>query len=337
MGHKAEVDWLKRSVEAARDDVPSRGTVIQLQRGLVGVVGVSGVTVGHANAASSVGAGAGGALTSGGSGGALGAAKPLLAIALATSAGAGTWLYVENRGETPIVRGGSARGDAEGEVVDAAPRPQQREVPGASGASEKPALPSASLGAPGVRVPRGVESASEVALSTGATPRKAAEVRGGPRPGDRVAPPVASQGPRGSLGAASAEPLPQPNALQSTNLPGDGAERGSRQTPALEGGPERRGPESESLSIRLEAQLIDQARATLASNPSGTLALLGRHEREFPQGVLLVERRVLLIEALARLGRVTEAGLALESFRRSYPSSAHLQRLESVVARRGPK
>lgn len=80
-----------------------------------------------------------------------------------------------------------------------------------------------------------------------------------------------------------------------------------------------------------EAELIEAARRLVGQSPSETLVLLERHAVEFPRGVLGMERRVLTIEALTNLGRQSEAKRALDAFRRDYPSSVHMRRLESAT------
>jgi TolA-binding protein len=82
-----------------------------------------------------------------------------------------------------------------------------------------------------------------------------------------------------------------------------------------------------------EARIIEAARQVLASNPAQALAFAQDHERQFPDGALSIERRVLLIEALFRLGRWAEATNSFEKFRKDHPSSAHLRRLEQISTR----
>lgn len=88
---------------------------------------------------------------------------------------------------------------------------------------------------------------------------------------------------------------------------------------------------SREYSAAEEARVIEAARRALATNPAQTLSLVQRHQQQFPEGALGVERRVLLIEALYRLGRQTEAAHALEAFRRDNPHSAHLRRLDQLL------
>jgi outer membrane protein assembly factor BamD (BamD/ComL family) len=74
-----------------------------------------------------------------------------------------------------------------------------------------------------------------------------------------------------------------------------------------------------------------RARQELSSDPSGALALTQEHARRFPSGTLSQEREVLAIEALARLGRTSEARRRLDAFRSRFPQSPHVARLATLV------
>jgi hypothetical protein len=61
-------------------------------------------------------------------------------------------------------------------------------------------------------------------------------------------------------------------------------------------------PESED-TLASELALLDQARASSASDPQATLDRLDEHARRFPAGKLSLERELLALDALERLGR----------------------------------
>jgi hypothetical protein len=82
-----------------------------------------------------------------------------------------------------------------------------------------------------------------------------------------------------------------------------------------------------------EGGLLLRARQKLAADPAGALALADEDAVRFPGGALAPEREVLAIEALARLGRSTDARARLASFRARYPESPHLTHLAEVVRR----
>jgi hypothetical protein len=81
-----------------------------------------------------------------------------------------------------------------------------------------------------------------------------------------------------------------------------------------------------------EGALLLQARRELTSDPAGALALAREHARRFPAGALVPEREVLAIEALARLGRTSDARRRLELFRARFPQSPHISRLDALIA-----
>lgn len=60
-------------------------------------------------------------------------------------------------------------------------------------------------------------------------------------------------------------------------------------------------------SLAREVAMLEQARATLDSNPGGALAELDRYAERFPAGRLTIESGLLAVEALKRLGRIEEA------------------------------
>jgi hypothetical protein len=65
-----------------------------------------------------------------------------------------------------------------------------------------------------------------------------------------------------------------------------------------------------------EALLLERARAALHASPAEALALTDAHAAKFPNARLAMERELLAIDALRRLGRAAEArrrGEALEA------------------------
>lgn len=82
-----------------------------------------------------------------------------------------------------------------------------------------------------------------------------------------------------------------------------------------------------------EPELIERARKALGSDPKRALALTQEYGRRFPGGALTVEREVIAIEALARLGQIAEARRRALAFEVAHPSSIHLPRVRSLLAR----
>jgi hypothetical protein len=83
-----------------------------------------------------------------------------------------------------------------------------------------------------------------------------------------------------------------------------------------------------------EFALLWQARQRLESDPAGALVLLQTHATRFADGQLAPEREVLAVEALRGLGREDEAERRLQAFRKRYPGSIHLRRLQQAASSR---
>jgi hypothetical protein len=133
---------------------------------------------------------------------------------------------------------------------------------------------------------------------------------------------------RPSLNAADSPPAAGWSGSNSVAAPGEGpvgAARDPNDAPGSASTPSAPSPSEGALLLR--------ARQELASNPSGALALTEEHVRRFPSGSLVPEREVLAIEALARLGRVSEARARLAAFRDRFPQSPHLAHLDALVNR----
>jgi hypothetical protein len=67
------------------------------------------------------------------------------------------------------------------------------------------------------------------------------------------------------------------------------------------------------------------------SDPGGALALLSAHERAFPRGGLVLERELLAVDALLRLGRRADAEARARSLRARAPGSLYTRRLEHLL------
>ena len=81
-----------------------------------------------------------------------------------------------------------------------------------------------------------------------------------------------------------------------------------------------------------ERALLEQARTALArGKPADALALLSRHEREFPDGRLAEERQALTILSLAADHQVDAARLKAARFRREFPRSMLLRTIDAAL------
>lgn len=88
----------------------------------------------------------------------------------------------------------------------------------------------------------------------------------------------------------------------------------------------------QGIDIDIEAALVEAARKVLHEDPARTLELAAQHARQFPSGVLALEREALAIHALALLGRQPEARARLSAFEAAHPRSIHVTRLQHVLS-----
>jgi hypothetical protein len=86
-------------------------------------------------------------------------------------------------------------------------------------------------------------------------------------------------------------------------------------------------------ALQQEIQLLEQARRNLASSPGAARRALLDHELRFPSGHLRIERELLLVDALVRLGRRPEAEARAESLERQNPNSLYRERLDQILGR----
>lgn len=82
-----------------------------------------------------------------------------------------------------------------------------------------------------------------------------------------------------------------------------------------------------------EIRLIRRAQAALsAGNASKARALLDRHAREFPSGLLVEERKVAHAQAQCELGKTEAARREIKAFLRDHPGSVLAERATGVCA-----
>jgi len=132
-----------------------------------------------------------------------------------------------------------------------------------------------------------------------------------------AAPPLAPASP---VVAASPSPSPAASLVESPAPAASDVE-----PPAVSNVPGKPAPPAQ-LS---EAELLEQARSALKSDPARALARANEHRRRFPGGVLVQEREVLAIQALRQLGRTAEADSRAAAFEKAFPGSAFQRKLKS--------
>jgi hypothetical protein len=89
-------------------------------------------------------------------------------------------------------------------------------------------------------------------------------------------------------------------------------------------------PSSDDAGLSRELALLESARSELERRPGSALSLLARHEIEFPNGALVVEREFLTVSALERLGRRREAEARANALRARSPGSLYERRLDKL-------
>jgi hypothetical protein len=94
--------------------------------------------------------------------------------------------------------------------------------------------------------------------------------------------------------------------------------------------PPRRSARADGYDAELRS--LERARsATARGDYKAALAAIAEHQREFPAGKLAEEREVLRIKSLLGLGLDDNARSAASAFRRNFPTSALLPRVEEMV------
>ena len=80
-----------------------------------------------------------------------------------------------------------------------------------------------------------------------------------------------------------------------------------------------------------EVRTLDRAQDALASDPESALSLCNDDAILFAHGPLAQEREVIAIDALTRLGRMTDAKARAKKFAHDFPSSAALPRVHKLI------
>jgi hypothetical protein len=94
--------------------------------------------------------------------------------------------------------------------------------------------------------------------------------------------------------SASTEPPPSRSAARLPEAPAPSADEAASAPPPPD-------------SLAQEAALLERARAALGASPAEALALTEAHAAQFPGAKLGMERELVAIDALRRLGRVADA------------------------------
>jgi hypothetical protein len=144
---------------------------------------------------------------------------------------------------------------------------------------------------------------------------------------ERLAEPVAKPPAVAAAPAASADPpdrAPATIAKRVKPLP-----RIEVQGPALTPAPKPSASPEDSL--KGEAELLNKAHRALATDPSTALAIAREHAKRYPRGQLAAERELLLVQALVKLGRRSEAEARGRELREAAPNNIYEERLDTVL------
>jgi hypothetical protein len=115
------------------------------------------------------------------------------------------------------------------------------------------------------------------------------------------------------------------------------AARDSVQTDVPPASPPAKAPEVSDDSLAQEISLLRAARTALeGGDPEGALALLVRHARLWPNGVLAEERLATRVLALCALKRFSEARTTAHQLESMAPHSPHLTRVRASCAGDSP-
>lgn len=95
--------------------------------------------------------------------------------------------------------------------------------------------------------------------------------------------------------------------------------------------PDNASGESGVDSLAEEAMLVERARRALHSEPARALQLTREHATRFPRGQLGMERELVAIEALQKLGRGNEARARADALLRAAPGSLYEERIRNLL------
>jgi hypothetical protein len=135
-----------------------------------------------------------------------------------------------------------------------------------------------------------------------------------PKPVDREAAPPASSPPLPPSAAALTSAFALPSRSQPLAAPAQ--------------------PSSPENQLDQEIALLEMARARLGASPPAALSALRDHELRFPAGQLRIEREFLIVDALVRLGRRTEAEARARALEQQAPKSLYGERLDRILGTR---
>ena len=140
----------------------------------------------------------------------------------------------------------------------------------------------------------------------------------------RAARPAAPRAPlRANVDVHPAPDLPAPEPSAVAPIPSVGRQ-GSAAPPSVS-------PPSASAGVTRELELLEAARRLIETDPGRALTILEQHAQESPHGTLVIERELLVIQAIARSGRLAEAKARAARFRAAHPESLYEERITRIL------
>jgi hypothetical protein len=183
---------------------------------------------------------------------------------------------------------------------------------------------SVSVLAPRVR-PRfgglGLKLAAAFVVAAAVVSAATIRIRAGHKPEPTVLAPKAAEHGTLSLAPPQALPTAQPVAADAGPVLDDNAPHSA---PVVSAHPARE-------RYAQELKVLQPARAAVARGDfSSALSSIAEHQRRFPDGQLSEEREALRVQALSGLGRTDEATRAAIAFRKRFPGSVLISRMQAL-------
>ncbi len=167
----------------------------------------------------------------------------------------------------------------------------------------------------------GLKLAAAFVVAAAAVSAATIRIRAGHKPEPTALAPKAAEPDALSVAAPPDLPAPQPVAADSGAVLDDDTPRSA---PVVSAHPARE-------RYAQELKVLQPARAAVARGDfSAALASIVEHQRRFPDGQLSEEREALRVQALSGLGRTDEATRAAIAFRKRFPGSVLISRMQAL-------
>jgi hypothetical protein len=168
----------------------------------------------------------------------------------------------------------------------------------------------------------GLKLAAAFVVAAAAVSAMTLRIREGHKPEPATLAPKSAQHDSLSLPPPQALPTAQPVAADSSAVLDD--DTSAHTAPVVSAHPARE-------RYAQELKVLQPARAAVARGDfSSALASIAEHQRRFPDGQLSEEREALRVQALSGLGRTDEATRAAIAFRKRFPGSVLISRMQAL-------